>query len=84
MFTNQLNMGLPLQTWVEKTVYGLKTYDSLSKSSALGRNKMKETLTKEVQFKRFHHFYNETSTLLLKKSNTKKILWFLKCDFIKS
>ena len=44
MFTNELNMGLPLQAWVEKTVHGVDIHWLSSKKKI----KIKKKIKKEV------------------------------------
>ena len=38
MFTNGLNVGLPLQAWVKKTVHGVETWWLSSKEDIPGHN----------------------------------------------
>ena len=57
MFTNELNIGLSLQTWVKKTIHGMEMYWLSSKEKVLGSVISKEGHAVSVLgYEKTHHY----------------------------
>ena len=58
IFTNELNMNLPLQAWITKTVYGVETQWLSCKQKVLGTAVSKESDTDNLlKHERTHHYW---------------------------
>ena len=58
MFTNKLNMGLPLWSWMEKTVHGVKKHWLSNKEKVLGATVSKEGHADSLLgHERIHHYW---------------------------
>ena len=55
---NGLDMGLPLQTWVKKTVYGMETCRISGKEKVLGAAVSKDSHANRLEgYEMMHHYW---------------------------